>query len=197
MKKLKCESCGANLDIKEKSEYVTCSYCKQKYKVDDLMPKKQKTPAWLIVILISAFVVVPLSMILLFANIFGKAFDNFNDSTSSFKDTFNDVKDSVDDAKDETDNLFSDFDVSSFNSKYEHRTGTKNKFFINYTLDDIVTNNKTNDEHIINVIYKDINTSVPDEIVDLKHSLEDKDYEVSAEYDEYGFINKIILEDIN
>lgn len=189
MQKFKCESCGANLEIKEKEEYVTCSYCKQKYKVEDLLPKKQKTPIWLIIILFSAFVIIPLSMILLFANVFNKAFD-FGNSNPEINNTANEVKDEVDD-------FFGNFEINSFNSKYESDTGTKSKFFIESTLDDVVTNNKTNKTHIINVVYNDINTNVTEEIVELKHSLEDKDYEVSVDYDEAGFVNKIVLEDIN
>jgi len=33
MEKLKCESCGANLEIDENKEYATCKYCNLKYKL--------------------------------------------------------------------------------------------------------------------------------------------------------------------
>lgn len=88
-------------------------------------------------------------------------------------------------------------DVKVFNNNFELRTGTQNKTGIEHLLDDIVTNNKTEKNHIIKVTYNQTTTSDPNSIVEIKHSLDDnKDYEVSADYDSNGFINKITIKDI-
>ena len=50
---------------------------------------------------------------------------------------------------------------------------------------------------LITVIYKDKETTDPDTIVEIKHSLNDRNkYEVKLDYDNDGYVNKITLEDI-
>lgn len=82
-----------------------------------------------------------------------------------------------------------------FNSQYEHSTGTKLGAFIPTILDEIITNNKTNNKHVITVVYNNTSTSNPEEIKNLKSSFEQwTNYEVSLDYDEKGYVNKIIIE---
>ena len=56
--------------------------------------------------------------------------------------------------------------------------------------------NKTNKERVINVVYNEISITDAEKIIDLKHCLEDKDYEVVLDYDEIGFVYQIRIEDI-
>lgn len=86
--------------------------------------------------------------------------------------------------------------IKSFNYVYENRIGTNNGISTGWILDDIITNNKTNKEQIITVIYKDKSTSNPEEITNIKKSLEQwTNYELSIGYDEIGFVNKLTIED--
>ena len=63
-----------------------------------------------------------------------------------------------------------------------------------------MTNNKTNKEHLIEVIYKDKSYGTTyDEIIKIKSLLKDFDgynlvhYEVSFEYNDAGYIYKMII----
>lgn len=181
MKRLKCESCGGNIEVDENQEFATCPYCKAKYqlnenkniyiKLDDntkeliensfgFVHKVANRGAKFVMIPIMVFAAVVIIMIVM-----------------SFKTQ-------------------SSYEVDSFNNHYEHYSGTKSKFFIESALDSVVTNNKTNKDHLITVVYNDTSITDPDKIVELKHSLENKQYEVKLDYDKDGYINKITLEDI-
>ena len=89
------------------------------------------------------------------------------------------------------------FEVNSFNTPYETDAGKRSGFFIVGTLDDIVTNNKTNKSHIITVVYNDITTTEEKKIKEIRNKLSDrKDYDVSLDYDSNGYVNKYTIEDI-
>ena len=50
---------------------------------------------------------------------------------------------------------------------------------------------------LITVIYKDNETTDPEEIIKIKHSLDDKKkYEIKLDYDDDGYVNKVTIEDI-
>ena len=101
-------------------------------------------------------------------------------------------KENIVDKSDNNDD--NDFDAQWFNMKFSEFNGTKSTFFIKGYLDRIVTNNKTEKEHIITVKYLDKETSDSDEIVAIKKSLaENGEYELSMDYDEKGFINKLTI----
>ena len=60
-----------------------------------------------------------------------------------------------------------------------------------HILEDVITNNKTR-EDIISISYGEIKTSDVNEIATIKTKLEDNTkYEVSLDYDEYGYVNNI------
>lgn len=123
-------------------------------------------------------------------------------------DNFTDYEVSIDYDKDgyvnsvtieviEKEETISQFDIMSFNSKYESfYSGTTNGRAVNNMLDDIITNNKTNKERTIRVIYGNINTVDESEIRNLKKSFGDvwNDYEVILDYDDIGFVNQITIE---
>ena len=123
-------------------------------------------------------------------------------------DNFTDYEVSIDYDKDgyvnsvtieviEKEEKISQFDIMSFNSKYESfYSGTTNGRAVNDMLDDIITNNKTNKERTIRVIYGNINTVDESEIRNLKKSFGDvwTDYEVILDYDDIGFVNQITIE---
>lgn len=85
-----------------------------------------------------------------------------------------------------------------FNNTFDFYLGTKNDILVNNLIDEIIKNNKTNKEHIITVKYNDITTTDTTEIKNIKNKISDsKKYEISAEYDENGYINEIIIEIYN
>lgn len=84
--------------------------------------------------------------------------------------------------------------VESFNFTFKGYNGTKTKFFIEGYLDTIVTNNKTNQDHQISVKFNNQETTDPNEIVSIKQSLLDnKEYELSMDYDTQGYFNKLTI----
>lgn len=108
--------------------------------------------------------------------------------------TFNKTKDNmIENYNSET----SKFDVSSFNGKFMGLQGTKVKFILSNFLDEVVTSNKTNKNHLISVTYEEITSTEESDIVKIKNSLKDNNkYEVSLDYDENGYINKVIIKNI-
>ena len=89
------------------------------------------------------------------------------------------------------------FDIKNFNNKYElFYAGTTNGFLVNNMLDDIITNNKTNQNHTIRVLYDNFNTTDETEIRNLKKNFGDvmTNYEVIFDYDDIGFINQVTIQ---
>ena len=204
MKKLKCESCGAKLKIKENNEYAICEYCGVEYKLNenvnvDIGENMQQTlkntgkfmsKISMLYIIIFGIIFLTIFGFIIFNNVkfFRRAekIDDFNNSAINIK---NDLTDNVEEK-------ISESDIRSFNITFEMYSGTESKFFVENLLDKIVTNNKTNKERVINVVYNEISITDAEKIIDFKHCLEDKDYEVVLDYDEIGFVYQIRIEDI-
>lgn len=105
-----------------------------------------------------------------------------------FQNFFEKLNNVVDDSDDE-------FDKHSFNSSFEMYVGTEWGSSVSRLIDKVITNNKTNDKHIITVVFEDINSTDSDEIRSIKKSLEDwTEYEVILDYDENGYVNLITIE---
>lgn len=83
----------------------------------------------------------------------------------------------------------------SFNWTYESCAGTKWGTRVSDLLDNVIKNNKTNKEHIITVVFNDLNSSDPNLIKESKKKLVDfDDYEVSLDYDDNGFVYIVTIE---
>lgn len=96
----------------------------------------------------------------------------------------------------EIERVFTEFEISKFNSGLELRAGTQWGSTVKFVLDEIITSNKT-EERKITVKYNDVETQDEEEIKNIKRKLGDfVDYEITCEYDENGFINKAIIEKI-
>ena len=195
---LKCKNCGAQLKVEEGTSQVKCEFCGSTFSVDDAYNEAYKYTKGVLKarseqmeedfnkaqdlmdsfigkpsrVFSIAFVVI---FILIFAFIGYHMYVGFSDSRNS--------RDS--------------FEIDSFNTPYETDAGKRSGFFIVGTLDDIVTNNKTNKSHIITVVYNDITTTEEKEIKEIRNKLSDrKDYDVSLDYDSNGYVNKYTIEDI-
>ena len=91
----------------------------------------------------------------------------------------------------------SDMNKKEFNWNYETKNGTQWGININKMLDDVITNNKTNDRKIT-VVYNETSSDDPSVIKGLKSNFDEwTDYEVSLDYDDDGYVNKITIEDLN
>lgn len=89
-------------------------------------------------------------------------------------------------------------EIKRYNSKFEAYSGTKTGNFVETLLELVVTNNKTQKDHLITVKYNQNETNVPDEIKGIKLKLEKLDeYEVTLDYDDNGYVNKVTIEYIN
>ena len=195
---LKCKNCGAQLKVEEGTSQVKCEFCGSTFSVDDAYNEGYKYTKGVLKarseqmeedfneaqdlmdnfigkpsrVFFIAFVAI---FILIFAFIGYHMYVGFSDSRNS--------RDS--------------FEIDSFNTPYETDAGKRSGFFIVGTLDDIVTNNKTNKSHIITVVYNDITTTEEKEIKEIRNKLSDrKDYDVSLDYDSNGYVNKYTIEDI-
>lgn len=92
--------------------------------------------------------------------------------------------------------VFSQYEIRSFNSSFELYAGSTMGASVISVLDDIITNNKTEDR-IITVKHMETETQNEDEIKNIKHTIEKfDDYELTFEYDEDGFIYKLTIEKI-
>ena len=89
------------------------------------------------------------------------------------------------------------FDVDFYNGDFEFYSGTKYGSSVTYLLDKVITNNKTNSDKQINIVYNNITTSDTEEIKNIKNSLSSENsYEVTLDYNEKGYVNKITIERI-
>lgn len=90
----------------------------------------------------------------------------------------------------------SNFNIKSFNNSFEVFAGTKSKMGLESRMNDLITSNKTNSEHLIELIFDNISYGTDEaKIKEIKNSLKDDlDYELSFDYDEDGYINKFIVE---
>lgn len=195
---LKCNNCGAQLKVEEGTSQVKCEFCGSTFSVDDAYNEGYKYTKGVLKAhseqmeedfnkaqdLMDSFIGKPsrvffIAFVAIFILIFGfigyHMYVGFSDSRNS--------RDS--------------FEIDSFNTPYETDAGKRSGFFIVGTLDDIVTNNKTNKSHIITVVYNDITTTEEKEIKEIRNKLSDrKDYDVSLDYDSNGYVNKYTIEDI-
>ena len=74
-------------------------------------------------------------------------------------------------------------------------SGTQFGTSVTRFLDNVITSNKTNNEHIITVIYGNINATDEREIRNIKKQLDTwTEYEVILDYDEVGFVNQVTIE---
>jgi len=86
-------------------------------------------------------------------------------------------------------------EVRWFNTSYESYNGTEWGTTVKDLLEKVITNNKTNADRILTIIYKDINTTDVEQIKNLKSRFDDwTDYEVSLNYNEEGYIYQIVIE---
>ena len=114
--------------------------------------------------------------------------DSINNNDAFIDEIKNNVKDAIDNNE--------SFEKSSFNSKYENLyTGLESKFFTETAIKYVISDNLKN-ERKITVVYNDTVAKESKELTSLISKLNKKEYLISYEYDEDGYINKMIIEDV-
>lgn len=154
--------------------------------VDDYKPRK-----WLLAILIILALAI---IILLVNNLFINGKESFGNKDNFIHKIFNIINN----------------DAESFNFTFESDAGTKNRFFIPGIIDDILSSNKKNKDHLIELCYQERCTTDDGQIRNIKKifTLEDvsfkdpeiikkseKNYDVIFDYDDDGYINKCTIKD--
>lgn len=93
------------------------------------------------------------------------------------------------------------FDKNSFNSNYSFYSGTQPGQSVSMLIDNIINKNKTEKDHLVELVFD--NTSYgtdPDNIKQTKNMIQTfsgyniQYYEVSIDYDDNGYVNKITIE---
>ena len=89
----------------------------------------------------------------------------------------------------------------SFNYTFEKYQGTESKAATGWQIDEAIQNNKTNNEHLIEVVFDGTSYGTdPNKIKEIKNSLrnfngyEIQHYEISLDYDDNGYVNKVTIE---
>ena len=89
----------------------------------------------------------------------------------------------------------------SFNSTFETYQGSEGGTVTGWQIDKIIKNNKTNNEHLIEVVFDGVSYGTDSEkIKGIKNSLKNFDgyelqyYEISLDYDDNVYVNKVTIE---
>ena len=113
-----------------------------------------------------------------FFNINNKVNDNFDNDNSIIEETKDDV--------------YTQYDILSFNGDLEPYKGTKNGNNVNLLLDNVISKIQKNLDHIINVNFNSTSYTTVNDIITLKKIVDkNKNYEVYFGYDSNGFINEV------
>ena len=146
-----------------------------------------KPRTWLLYVLI----VINIVIIVVLANkVITDKQNKQNDKNSLFDNFFDKVDDTVN-----NNDYVSEIEKKSFNSTLEMYAGTEYGSSVSWLIDKVITNNKTNSEHILTVVFEDVNSTDTEEIRNIKKSLDDwTKYEVILDYDENGFVYLITIE---
>ena len=217
LKELKCKNCGANLKVDQNAKDVTCNFCHTTFSVEtmentgyefekgrikaqkeemnnnldaakdslnktissinvngeDVSKAAKGIGIVFAIVAVVIFATAAIFMVTIFSNIkkVDKAADN----------GFKSISDKA--------------AASKFNSDFEVYKGSEPLTFVKEALETAVIANKAG-KHEVEVVYNDIKTTDPDKIIELKNSLTKDTYGISYEYDDKGYINKLILMDV-
>lgn len=132
-------------------------------------------------------------------NIFDKFFSIFDKATNTIDKTTDNIDKAtniIDKATEKYNETEKQIAIRSFNGSIEIFNGTNIGGNVKEVLDKVVTSNKTQDKKIT-VKYKEAETQDSEEIKNLKTDIDEfNSYEISFEYDEEGYINKVIIEKV-
>lgn len=143
----------------------------------------------------------PTGIFAIFNNLFNKQNNNLN----QFDNFVSDMKGRYDEESEKMDKEYeskinemkNNSDKTVHNMQFESYAGTKATIFVKAALDNIISNNKKSPEHVVTFVYNNEETTDETRIKEIKKSLEEwGKYEISVDYDENGYVNKITLENM-
>ena len=95
------------------------------------------------------------------------------------------------------DSTFDKIEKGSIDMNINIENGTKSGFFLLGDIDEIVNNNKTNKEHLIEVVFDGTSygksTEKISELKDKINNRVDSKYEIELDYDKKGYVNKVTI----
>ena len=143
-------------------------------------------------------IIIMVVMVAVFIGIAKFMFSTFNKTGKSMMDQFNKESEEMsEEFKRESEAMEEESNKFAFNSSLKYMQGTQSQFTLSQYLDKVVTSNKTNKNHLIEVTYNETTSTAEDDIVAIKHLLKDgNNYEVSVDYAADGYINKVTIKDI-
>ena len=176
---LKCPNCGSNLKVNDSDKYLKCGHCDSnlliekdmddeiKATINDNLKRNGKLARGIL----GYFFIAPIIGFVIFVIFAIGIFFIFNKGTKEIS-------------------------KSEFNFSFTYSNGTHFGAEVKDTLDEVISKNKKNKDHIITVIYNDIKTTDEYKIIEIKDKLKDmNDYEVIIDYDDKGFVNKVTILD--
>lgn len=185
MEKLKCKSCGANLEIDDKQEFAVCPYCKTQYKlkkdenskleIDENAKRIGKVIlkfglAQYIIIFVLAFAIIGVTIFVIF-----RMYDGGKEMIDKIGGNDNS-------------SIKSDYE----NSVYEMYSGESNGFLLKSLLDKVITNNKKNTSMNVTITNKEKILKTSDEIRTFSNTVEnDQKYIIDLDYNEKGNVSNI------
>ena len=194
MKKLKCTSCGGELEVEENKEYAKCKYCGTRYKLNEDLNINLKLDDNTKQVLTNGLEgfkqftkpngIEVVAILIIFASIFFIIM-TFIPLGRNISNNYNEERETQEKTAEK----------NHFNIQFYGSNGTNNSFLVKHTLDEIIESNKTHDRKVT-LVFNGTETTDESEIIEIKQSLEGE-YEVSLNYDEEGFINKIKVEKID
>lgn len=118
----------------------------------------------------------------------------------SISDIFDMIFGKIQESEKEMQESKKEFDRNSFNNKFKNLYyGSTTGFFMNNFVDEVIKSNEEHPNNLITVKYKELEAKNTSDLRTLKSQLKngvtDK-YEIYYEYDENGYINKAIIEDV-
>ena len=124
-------------------------------------------------------------------DIFTSAFNNESNQNDDFDQEYDKMTKEMEEQE-------AKWEIEAFNNKFETHSGTTSGFFVVVLLDDVITNNKTKQDHIITVSYGSTETQDEEAIRTIKSNFTKQEnqhvnYEVILDYNENGYVNKITI----
>ena len=182
---LECKNCGGSLKVEEGTDIITCPYCNASYKIDDEVKhvkyedmensgyefekgriKAQKEHLSSVAPISTKFIIIPIiaiAIFIIFAVIIGVTFKGSRKTNG--------------------------FGVSTNQFNLNYNNGRQPGVFVEDDIADIIESNKKYSEKQITVKYEDKETTNPEEIAEIKKSLDlSIHYEITLDYDKDGYI---------
>ncbi len=202
MKKLRCSSCGAELQVEDNKEYAFCSHCGSKYKLNEDLNVNIKLDDNVKNVIndglktfnhMSKFMLIPIGIfVIVFILIICFGFITANKNREKLESKSRTSEQQFNQFEEQLEEQLERTIKNTFNSKFSNYNGTKTAFFVESILDGIIQSNKIYDKKVI-LVFNGDETTTESEIINIKKSLKGN-YEVSLNYDADGYINKVIID---